>query len=298
MKKMLYLKIALFLLLCIVLFIGWMYVTNHRFRVEYYTVASKRIPKNFDESKMILITDLHNHSFGRKNSRLLKAIENENPDYVMVAGDLLIKKKPFATEAALNLLEKLALKYPVYYVPGNHEKRLGEMKETKNDFWNGYIAKIKKMGVTYLLNETITLKKGNQKIYLSGADIDRIYYKKGFYRPKLKKEELDKILPIDESEQGYRVLLAHNPEYFETYAAWGADLVLSGHFHGGIMILPLIGGVIAPSYRLFPKYDCGKFQNGESTMILSRGLAVHSIKIRIFNIPELSLITLKKDNNS
>lgn len=292
-----YFEMIIFFTLCIALFIGWMYVTNHRFCLEHYTVTSRKIPKNFDGSKMILITDLHNHSFGKKNSKLLEAIKNENPDYIMVAGDLLIKGENFATETALNLLEQLSRKYPVYYVPGNHEKRLGEMGETKNDFWNGYIAKIKKMGVIYLLNETVTLEKENQKIYVSGADIDGVYYKKGFHRKKLEKEELDRILPIDETEQKYRVLLAHNPEYFEAYAAWGADLVLSGHVHGGIMILPLVGGVVAPSYQLFPKYDFGMFRAGESTMILSRGLAVHSIKIRIFNIPELSVITLKKDNS-
>lgn len=293
---MLYLGIVFGFILCIVLFISWMYITNHRFCVEYYTVESRKIPKNFDGSKIVLITDLHDHSFGQGNVRLLEAIEKEKPDYIMVSGDLLIKGKKFATETALNLLEKLTDKYPVYYVPGNHEKRLGEMEETRNHFWKGYIAKIRKMGVKYLLNETVVLEREEQRIYISGVDIDRIYYKKGFQRQKLKTEEMNKMLPIDKKNKMYRILLAHNPEYFETYAAWGADLVLSGHFHGGIMILPLMGGVVAPSYQLFPKYDFGKFQIGESIMVLSRGLAVHSIKIRIFNIPELSVITLKKEN--
>ena len=64
----------------------------------------------------------------------------------------------------------------------------------------------------------------------------------------------------------YNILIAHNPDYFPAYAEWGADLVLSGHVHGGIMRLPLLGGVLSPALRLFPKYDGGLFQEGGSTI--------------------------------
>ena len=290
---MIYIGIGIGCLLCIFLFIIWMHLENNHFRIEHYEVESEKLPAAFHGNKIVFITDLHNHSFGKNNGRLLAAIDKEKPDYVMTAGDLLIKGETFATETALNLLENLCQKYPVYYAPGNHEKRLGELEGTKNKFWKEYIAKAKKMGVNYLSNESVILKKGNQSISVSGIDIDRIYYKKGMHRPKLEKKEMEMFMPECKKET-YQILLAHNPEYFETYAEWGADLVLSGHFHGGIMILPFIGGVVAPSYQLFPKYDFGKFQSGNSTMILSRGLAVHSIKIRIFNVPELSVITLKQ----
>ena len=91
----------------------------------------------------------------------------------------------------------------------------------------------------------------------------------------------------------FQLLLAHNPEYLTAYAGWGANLVLSGHIHGGIMILPFLGGVIAPSYELFPKFDFGKFTEKNCEMVLSRGLGTHTINIRIFNKPEISVITLK-----
>ena len=86
--------------------------------------------------------------------------------------------------------------------------------------------------------------------------------------------------------------MAHNPDYFEEYAAWGADLVLSGHVHGGMMRLPILGGVVSPAFKLFPKYDGGLFQQGKSTMILSRGLGMHTIPIRIFNPGELILLKI------
>lgn len=87
-------------------------------------------------------------------------------------------------------------------------------------------------------------------------------------------------------------MIAHNPEYFPAYAEWGADLVLSGHVHGGLMRLPFLGGVIAPSMKLFPKYDGGVFEEHGSTMILSRGLGTHTLPIRIFNPGELVVIRL------
>ena len=90
----------------------------------------------------------------------------------------------------------------------------------------------------------------------------------------------------------FHILLAHNPDYFPRYAEWGADLVLSGHVHGGIMKLPLLGGVISPSLRLFPKYDGGLFEERNSRMILGRGLGSHTIPIRVFNPGELIEICL------
>jgi hypothetical protein len=111
---------------------------------------------------------------------------------------------------------------------------------------------------------------------------------------------------IREMEEGYidkkiskcdakkcNLLIAHNPDYFEEYAKWGADLVLSGHVHGGIMRLPIFGGVIAPSYMLFPKYDGGVFKNGKSTMLLGRGMGSHTLPFRFFNPAQLYCVDLK-----
>ena len=90
----------------------------------------------------------------------------------------------------------------------------------------------------------------------------------------------------------FQILLAHNPVYFEEYARWGADLVLSGHVHGGIVRLPFLGGVISPAFTLFPKYDGGKFERGDSTMLLGRGLGTHTLPVRMWNPGEIVLVTL------
>jgi hypothetical protein len=92
----------------------------------------------------------------------------------------------------------------------------------------------------------------------------------------------------------YNILIAHNPQYFKEYADWGADLVLSGHIHGGVVILPFLGGVLSPQVEFFPEYYAGLYQHGKSRMILSRGLHMHSIRVRMFNIPEVSCVTLHR----
>ena len=93
----------------------------------------------------------------------------------------------------------------------------------------------------------------------------------------------------------YTVLLAHNPDFFPVYAEWGADLVLSGHVHGGMVRIPGWKGVVSPNIRFFPKYDGGKFEEGKSTMILSRGLGMHTIPVRLFNPGELIVIDFMKE---
>ena len=113
----------------------------------------------------------------------------------------------------------------------------------------------------------------------------------------MKKEYLDELLP-EQRTDCFQILLAHNPDYFPEYAAWGADLVLSGHLHGGVARLPLLGGVVSPRLHFFPRYDGGKFTHGNSVMIVSRGLGMHTIPFRFNNPGELVEITIRKRKNN
>ncbi len=109
----------------------------------------------------------------------------------------------------------------------------------------------------------------------------------------MKADYLPKILGEPRTD-ACQILIAHNPLYFEEYAAWGADVVVSGHVHGGIMRLPVLGGVLSPNLSLFPKYDGGRFELGRAVMILSRGIGTHTIPLRIFNPAELVVLDFKK----
>ena len=235
----------------------------------------------------MVLSDLHNKSYGENNKKLLEAIYNLNPDAILIAGDMLTSKPGKSYEVALNLLKELAGKYLIYYGMGNHETRLFLYPDVYGDMGKEYEKDLNTLGIQLMRNES---REEEDNIRITGLDMSRAYYK------RLKKNPMDsRYLPEtlgEAKEETYEILLAHNPDYFEEYAAWGADLVLSGHVHGGMMRLPVLGGVVSPAIRLFPKYDGGLFRQGKSTMILSRGLGMHTIPIRIFNPGELILVTL------
>lgn len=261
---------------------------SNRFVTITYEIRSDKIIK---PCKMALLADLHNKSFGRENHRLVAAIDEISPDGILVAGDMLTAWGKSDFSHALSLMENLAARYKIYYGMGNHEHRLGLCPEEYPGVYEGYLSGLKNAGIEPLLNETVCLPEWN--IAVCGAQIDRSYYKH-FNRASMEASYLPKILGEPRRDM-FQVLIAHNPVYFKAYEAWGADLVVSGHVHGGIMRLPVLGGVLSPALTLFPKYDGGVFHENRSTMILSRGLNSHTPPIRIFNPGELIVIDLKPD---
>lgn len=265
-----------------------------KIKIEPYTINSKKLPKSFDNCRIAFLTDLHSNLYGEKNQYLLEKIESINPDYIMITGDMIVGSRDCNVEIAVELLQKLVKKWNVFYSLGNHEQKIKQYPETGSTVYISYIKRLKEMGVVVLDNQTFELKRGNESILITGLTIDFFYYGKVWKKIRMKKEYLDQTIGKKQKEK-YQILLAHNPAYFDAYAKWGADLTLSGHVHGGIVILPKLGGVIAPSYRLFPTYDFGLFEKEKHKMILSRGLGTHTIHLRIHNIPELSYITLKTE---
>lgn len=263
-----------------------------KIKLEPYSIYSEKIPKSFDGCKIAFLTDLHNNLYGEKNQYLIEKINSVNPDYIMITGDMIVGSKDCDTKIAMELLERLAKEWKVFYSLGNHEQKIQQYPETRDTVYHSYFAHLKELGIIVLDNQTFELKRGNESIFITGLTIDFFYYGKIWKRIHMNQAYLEKQIGKKKKDK-YQILLAHNPAYFDCYADWGADLTLSGHVHGGIMILPKLGGVIAPSYQLFPTYDFGLFEKGEHKMVLSRGLGTHTIHLRIHNRPELSCITLK-----
>ena len=258
---------------------------SNRFVTVPYEIRSDKITR---PCRFVLLADLHNKSFGRENNRLLAAIEESSPDGVLVAGDMLTAVRGADFGHALSLMEKLAARYRIYYGMGNHESRLGLYPDGYPGMYEEYMSGLRRAGIEPLINETAYLPECN--IAVCGAQIDRTYYRH-FRRRPMEAFYLPAILGRPDRER-FQLLIAHNPVYFDMYAKWGADLVVSGHVHGGIMRLPVLGGVLSPAMTLFPKYDGGMFKEDKSTMILSRGLNSHTPPIRIFNPGELIVIDL------
>lgn len=277
----------------IVLFVFLMHKEIHHLTVSKYKIRSNKIPTEFNRVKIVLLTDLHNNTFGKNNEDLLRRIRSEHPDYIMIAGDMLIGHNKADYYETLDFLKTLSKEFEIYYVNGNHEQRLAEGEETKDTIYKEYHDILEENGIHFVHNESIKIKRKDAMIQVTGLEIASDYYKK-LKRPKMTNEYIKKCIGKCDPKT-YTILLAHNPMYFDYYARWGADLVLSGHIHGGIMRLPLLGGVISPQYILFPRFDSGRFEQDSSTMLLSRGLGVHTLKIRIFNRPEMMVFTLNKD---
>lgn len=256
---------------------------NRTISFSNYRIHDKRIRKDI---RIVMISDLHNAQFGDHNKDLIKKIDLIKPDMIISAGDMIVGKPGKTVDIASELLNDLGRKYPVYIGKGNHEMRTSIYPQY-GDMWERLYNNTKD-NVTWLINDSIYLEEYNLKIY--GLDMKPEFYRrfKKLYMPdSYIAGEIGKA-----DDKAYNILIGHDPDYFEEYAAWGADLSLSGHIHGGLMILPYLGGIISPMIKFFPKYYKGMYECGKSRLIVSAGLGIHTLKIRVNNEPDLVTINL------
>lgn len=269
------------------LFLMWVSLYDtHRFVVTEKKFTS---PKVRQKRRYVMLSDLHGQQYGRENSVLLEKIRDLHPDAVLIAGDMLTADKKTKPEPVTDFLDKLCGQYPVYYANGNHEQKIALYPDRYGKLTEKYERALQQAGVRRLINEQVFFPDCGIELY--GVEIGHHYFGR-FRLPQMPPDYMEKLLGKPQ-EEAFTILLAHNPDYFPSYAEWGADLVLSGHVHGGIMRLPFLGGVVAPSMRLFPKYDGGEYHEGNSVMVLGRGIGTHSPNVRFFNPGELVVIDLE-----
>ncbi|MBQ9123335.1 MAG: metallophosphoesterase [Lachnospiraceae bacterium] len=281
-----FLSVGLFIIVILGVLLLWvsLYDTHH-FQVSMHSFTSSKIKK---QMRFVMLSDLHGQEYGRENQILLDAIRDLKPDGILIAGDMITALKNTKTEKVEKFLTALSKEYNVYYGNGNHEQKIILYPERFGDLAERYKDALDRAGIQPLVNQNVNLPECGICIY--GAEIEHSYYKR-MSKVTMEVDYLKGILgDLDQSR--FNILLAHNPDFFHTYAKWGADLVLSGHVHGGIARLPFLGGVIAPSLKLFPKYDGGVYQSGQSTMILGRGIGTHSPNVRFFNPGEVVVVDL------
>ncbi len=283
MWSILFTIVTVLALICI-----WIMIYDgNRFVVRHHEFQDARIRR---DCRAVVLADLHNKKYGKDNELLIEAIREAKPDMIFVAGDIPTAKPGLSLDTALHLMRELGRDYPIYYGNGNHEQRMGLYPDVYGDMAQRYRDGLKELGIEPIINAHVKLSDYGITVY--GAEIDRFYYKRFKVQP-MEETYITSILgEVDKSS--YSILLAHNPDYFPQYAAWGADLVLAGHVHGGMVRIPFIGkGVASPNIRFFPKYDGGLFEEGESKMLLSRGLGMHTIPVRMFNPGELLVVDFK-----
>lgn len=256
------------------------------FRIKEYQIYTDKI-QNSDGICFVLLADLHGLSYGRNNIRLTEAIRKLKPDAILSAGDMAVRTEPDTLVTACKLLKELARDFPVYYGLGNHEYKMF-LSEEYREYYKKYEKKLKAAGVHILRNtHEYAVLKGEQVCFW-GLELPIQYYHKP-RSPKLKKEIMEELLGKPE-KNGLQILLAHNPKYGKTYFEWGADVILSGHYHGGVVRLSEHHGLSSPQYLVLPPFCCGDFHRGDQHMFVSAGLGEHTLPLRIHNPRELLVI--------
>lgn len=253
-------------------------ICDMRLKIVKYEVRTDKIEK---QVRIALVTDLHGCKYGKNQKNLIEAIEKENPDIVLLGGDIFDDNVPY--ENSTITIKQLAETYPCYYVTGNHE------------YWSDDIENIldivESSGVAYLSNTCEEVEINGQTINLCGVDDPDVieYTENGTATEK----QLENVADIA-GEEYFTVLLSHRPELAELYQQYDFDLVLSGHAHGGQWRIPgILNGLYAPHQGVFPKYAGGRYDFKNQTMIVSRGLAREStLAPRIFNRPEIVFIDI------
>lgn len=285
MIKIILIIVAVFIVYCLIEMIREL----RDFRVTKYRICSQKLNGIKREKKIIFLSDLHNRMYGEENERLLESIRNQHPDLILIGGDMLVRKDGNSYDKTVHFLAKLPGICPVYCANGNHEQKLKELPDKYEQSYEEYKKALTASGIHMLENASETVKLEEVPVKLSGLEIPLGAYAR-FGRKELSLKEITDR--IGEHGDDYQILLAHHPGYMKEYLAYGADLILGGHYHGCLVQLPGIGGVISTNFTLFPKYSGGIYQEGEQTAVVSRGLGTHSVPLRLWNWPELIVLEL------
>jgi predicted MPP superfamily phosphohydrolase len=275
----------IYIVLFISILVPFLVWQNNDIVITRFNYINSKIPDNLNGLKIVNISDLHNKKFHGKLTNKIKRI---NPDIIFITGDLIDRRKTNVA-MAVKFVKEIVTIAPVYYVSGNHEQLSGNYKELKNELNNLHV---------------IIMDNFYTKINIEGSEIGLL----GIADPAINQNE--KTYPIENNEAYIRnalqelthnlktefnVLLSHRPEHFEIYKRFNIDLVFSGHAHGGQIRIPFLKGILSPNQGFFPKYSEGMHREGVTSMVVSRGLGNSLFPFRIFNRPELIVVTLNKE---
>jgi len=279
MKKIFIIAVVLAVILVSI----WLIWEDNSLIITDIKYNNSKIPSEFNGYRIVQISDLHNKSFGKNQSRLLGKIKKCNPDIIIITGDLVDKRR-YGLDDAMDFIYGAVKIASVYYAAGNHEASTNKYGEIKQNLIEA--------GVIVLDNNSVTLNKNGQVISLMGV-LDPQFYAYLSKQDRISKinNELKKL----SNNENFKILLSHRPELIDVYSENNIDLVFTGHAHGGQIKVPFIGAIFAPGQGLFPKYTSGKYVEGNTTMIVNRGLGDSIIMpIRTFNRPEVVLVELQK----
>ena len=279
-KKRRPLRAALILLLIVLAVAAGIYRGNTALQITRFDRTFAQLPEGFDGCRIAVLSDLHGTEFGEDNQNLFSTVAAENPDYIILLGDLADRFRGSEDGYAESVASGLSAIAPTYYVTGNHEWSLGDVPALKE--------RLGAHGITVLSNAAAVLTQGADSIILAGIDDPN-------GRADQKTPEQVAVDVYSQYGDPFWMLLAHrNDRFAPQYSLLGADLVLSGHGHGGIIRLPFTDGLLSTDRTFFPSYTAGFYEENGSTLFVTRGLGNSGPSLRLFNRPEVAILTLEK----
>lgn len=253
-------------------------------KTSFFNISSKKLALSA-KIRIVQLSDLHRKKFGDSNSILINRVKELSPDYIFITGDMISRNVTDLSDIQ-HLIDELLKTAPVYYSLGNHEK---DLEKLDPNLYSELISSIENKCIL-LDNRRAEIITENKKIEIIGLTVfSECYKNNGSYKNLRKLETKDILSLTGEKSENFSILLAHNPMFFDSYAEYGAELVLSGHVHGGCVRLPFFGAVLSPERKLFPKYSKGLYRKSGTEMIVSAGLG----KFRMFNPPEIIVIDIQ-----
>ena len=255
------------------------YISYNNLTFTNYTINSNKVNDNIN---VTIISDLHENRFGEDNTDLIKKIEKQSPDIILVAGDMT-NEDSTDIKLVTNLMKRLSEIAPVFYSLGNTEY------DNITKFNSDIINQLENVNVTVLDKEYEDIKIKNTTIRIGGM------YDYAF---ALNGNNTYKFLCDFQDTNNYKIMIAHRPDSFifgDASEVWDIDLVVSGHTHGGQVRVPLMGGLYVGDQGYFPMYDKGLFDLNKIKILISSGLGSGKQKIpRFNNVPEV--VNLKITN--
>lgn len=267
MKKK-YFIIPIFILLPLVILVA----ASAGLTTTCYTYESARIPEAFDGFRIVVLSDIHCKSFGKNNEKFIRTINDADPNLILILGDNVDSWHKNDLTPLDKLFAGIADTAPIYAVSGNHECANPQL-------YAQLLTLYEKYSITDLDDSELFFSYQNSSIVLKGL---------GAFDNKI---NWDKDFLTNHHPDTFTILLDHYPQ-LNRLAAYGYDLILAGHVHGGVIRLPFLGGLIGNDRKLFPEYSEGAYQLFNTTMYVSRGIGDTAIP-RINNNPEVVCITLR-----
>lgn len=262
------------ILAVIVAAVGFVHYSSYGLSVSEETIESGKITSPV---RILQLSDLHGAEFGKNNRRLISLVRKQKPDIIVVTGDMYTGSQGEETEKqramALDLLKELASSFDVYYINGEHDNS------------ESFFTDLSEAGVKLTRDRRTDITVNGNEISLFG--IGDVYYSPTY--------TAEGKFDLDPSR--YNILLAHI-DVAEKYTALPFDLIFCGDNHGGIVQIPGLGpaycnDTVFPKLKGVPYRDKGLFKVGESLLYISGGLGNYPVKFRLFNVPDVPVITLK-----